>query len=695
MIGKVLSNRYEILEEVGTGGMAIVYKAKCRLLNRFVAIKILKDQYREDKEFVKRFLRESQAAASLSNPNIVSVYDVGQDQDINYIVMELVEGITLKDYIEKNGMLNWRQALHIAMKICSALTDAHRNGIIHRDIKPHNVIITPSGSCKVTDFGIACIANINETKKMDEGIIGSVHYISPEHAKGVIPDERSDIYSLGITLYEMLTAKLPFDGDSAISIAIKHLNETPAPIKDTNISVPLSLVNIVSKAMDKDINKRYQSAKEMYADMEGLSSAPEMVITYNDEPAPGDTKFILSKEESELIRKTLDESKDKAAVNEAKENVESVFKNDDNKNGSKKKKGFMGGLFRSENTKDKRAIIWASVISVILILTVTVVSISVFFPQFGIGNLLTRTSSEMEMPSLVGEKLEEMKTQYKNQMKFTVEEVFDSKYAAGEIISHTPLAGMTVKTPVRVIVQVSKGAMEVKVPNITGYKITDAKKILEASGLRCYETLVFDETAEEGIILKQSPVANSTAFSGDIINVTISKGKDDEMVDMPQLIGLTEEQAKNAASTAGLSIGAIIKESSDKPLGTVINQSIPVGSQISKRTAINITVSNGTPPTNDPQTPPADNPTLPPVTNPNPVTPPPANNPVSTYNLSVSLPTSRESVNVIVKKDGVTVYNQTVSTGAGSVTVPVQGTGTANIEVYLDGIIVKTQRITF
>lgn len=670
MIGKVLSNRYEIIELVGSGGMAYVYKAKCRLLNRYVAIKILKEQYREDKEFVSRFIRESQAAASLSNPNIVSVYDVGHDEDINYIVMELVEGITLKDYIEKNGMMNWRQALHFAMKICSALTDAHRNGIVHRDIKPHNVIITPSGACKVADFGIACFSNINETRKVDEGIIGSIHYISPEHAKGVIPDERSDLYSLGVTMYEMLTGTLPFDGDSAISIAIKHLNETPVAIKDINISVPLNLVNIVSKAMNKDINERYQSAKEMYADMEKLSGEPEMILTYDNQEENLSDTIEVTKKQSDEIRELLKEKQ------EAKEEPKETKAPE-----KKKKKSFFKDLFAINDKKDKKAVLFAVIASAILILGVLTACISVFFPA-----VFTRAGSEIEMPSLEGEIFKDIEEKYKKEMNFTVEEVYDNDYDEGRIISHEPLAGMTVKTPVKVVVQVSKGSKEVIVPNVVGNEIDEAKRVLSKEGLKFKENLVFDDTVEEGVVIKQSPIANASAFSGDIITLTVSKGKDEEMIDMPNLTGLTETKAKATLTELELSIGAIIRKASDKPEGTVIEQSIPEGSQLSKKTAITITVSTGKPKEDTPKPPVNDDP-KPPVEDDKPVN--------KSYNLKLSLPTGKDTVNVIVKQSGTTVYDKTVSTSQGTLTVTLYGMGTTNIEVYYDGLLIKTQKVSF
>ena len=267
MVGTILAGRYEILELVGTGGMSYVYKARCHLLNRLVAIKILKEEYNNDTEFVSKFYIESQAAASLSNVNIVSIYDVGEDNGLKYIVMEYVEGITLKDIIKKNRILDWNVAINCTLQILNALECAHKNGIVHRDIKPHNILVTNDGVLKVADFGIAKALNSSETKKIDSSVVGSVHYISPEQAKGIMIDARSDLYSLGVVMYEMLTGKLPFEGENPVSVALMHLNSEPVPIKDINIAVPLELSMIVKKAMARDINQRYQSAKEMAHDL--------------------------------------------------------------------------------------------------------------------------------------------------------------------------------------------------------------------------------------------------------------------------------------------------------------------------------------------------------------------------------------------------------------------------------------------
>ena len=708
MIGKMLSDRYEIIEEVGSGGMAVVYKAKCHKLNRYVAVKILKEQYREDKEFVARFIRESQAAASLSSPNIVSVYDVGHDGDIDYIIMELVEGITLKEYIDKNGMMDWRLVLKFSLQICSALIDAHRNGIIHRDIKPHNVIVTPNGDCKVADFGIAATtSNISETKKVEDegGIMGSIHYISPEHAKGVIPDERSDIYSLGITMYEMLTGQLPFDGESSVIIAVKHINEQPTPIKDINIAVPLKVVNIVNKAINKNIEERYQSAKEMYDAIEQVLLDPDMAPLETEEPEEPDVETeIIAGKTKEISGKNIRIIREQAGVTEDGKTEDAP-----REKGKKKKKGFLGELFAVNGKEDKKAVVWAVITSLVLIFAVTFVCLSIFMPSFGIGALFTRAGKEIEMPSLVGKQFEDVEKEYKGDMNFVVEEVFDNEHEDGEVISHKPGAGMSVKTPVKVQIKVSKGSKELKTPALVGMDSTNAIKLLTSKGLKYKETAVFDDSAESGTVIKQSPAEGEKIKSGDTVTLTVSKGKDEEMITMPQLTGMTESEAKTAITSAKLKVGAIIKKDSDKPQGTVIEQSIPHGSSISKNTSVNITVSSGKKSEDSEQ----DNNNH---TNNNNETPPKKDNdnqggdntgkPTQTqtqtqttqakqYNLSVSLPADKETVSVIIKQSGSTVYDKTVNTSVGTLNVTLYGTDTANIQVFFDGVLVRTQKVTF
>jgi serine/threonine-protein kinase len=287
MEGQMLGNRYELLEKIGGGGMATVYKAKCHFLNRFVAVKILRPEFTNDEEFIKRFKIEAQAAASLSHPNIVSIYDVGYEGSTDYIVMEYVDGITLKEFLNRRGTLNWREAVDIGIQICSALEHAHRNHIVHRDIKPHNILLTKDGVVKVTDFGIARAVS-SATITMAGSTIGSVHYFSPEQARGGYIDEKSDIYSLGITLYELVTGKLPFDGDTPVAVALKHIQEEPASPISINPDIPIGVNNIIMKAIMKDQNKRYQSAADMLQDLYKVIKDPygNFVVTENLESSP-------------------------------------------------------------------------------------------------------------------------------------------------------------------------------------------------------------------------------------------------------------------------------------------------------------------------------------------------------------------------------------------------------------------------
>lgn len=681
MIGKILGDRYEILEEIGNGGMAVVYKARCQKLNRVVAIKVLKDEYKSDEEFVKKFNRESQAAASLSHPNIVSVYDVGHDNGNYYIVMELVEGINLKDYIKANPKMNWRTALKFSMQICSALTHAHRNGIIHRDIKPHNIILSKDGNCKVADFGIACVTNMNETKKIDEGILGSVHYISPEHAKGVITDERSDIYSLGVTMYEMLTGVLPFDGDSAVSVAVMHINSEPKPIKDINIAVPLTLVQIVKKAMSKDISRRYQSANDMYNDLYELSNEPDMFVI-EDEPIDLGSTRVVSKEESEEIKKQI--------INDEKEIVISVPTNEvekvtsENKLKKNKDKGFFKDLFKVENKKDKVAIIAALIVSLVMIGTVLTIAVSVLVP----GGFSISSNDEYVIPKFVGSSIDSIKEEYKDlEIEFIVDqEEYNDEHNEGIVMSQNPLEGMKVKLPIKVHLTISKGSREIVVANYVNKEARQVELEIVEQGLKYVEKTEYDEEVPVGYVISQYPLPKTKVLSGTDVTITVSKGANEEFAVVPNLIGLTEAEAKAKLSDYELVLGGIIRKESDEPEGRVIDQSAPARSELVKKSKVTLTLSNGKKPEKNEDTNISDTP----IQNDEPDTPEVTN---KKYTLTLTLPTDKESVEVKVDQDGKTVYNKTVKTSQKTINVTLEGNGSHNIVVYYDGLLVKTQKI--
>ncbi len=684
MVGKILGDRYEIIEEIGNGGMAIVYKAKCRKLNRVVAIKVLKDEYKVDEEFVKKFNRESQAAASLSHPNIVSVYDVGHDDGIYYIVMELVEGVNLKDYILKNPKMDWRVALKYSMQICSALAHAHRNGIIHRDIKPHNIILSKDGNCKVTDFGIAFVNNMNETKKIDEGILGSVHYISPEHAKGVITDERSDIYSLGVTMYEMLTGVLPFDSDNAVSVAVMHINSDPKPIKDINIAVPLTLVQIVKKAMSKDILGRYQSANEMYKDLYELSNEPDVFVLAKEEPSDLGVTKVISKEETEEIKNQIQNGEKEIVISidntpqKKEEEKETVQEN------KKAKKGFFKDLFKAENKKDKVAIISALAVSVILIGMVLTFAVGILAP--GIFNF--GSNDEYKIPKFVGSNIEDIKEEYKDiDIEFIIsEEQFNDEYNEGIIITQNPDEGMNVKLPVKVRLTVSKGSREIVLSNYVNKEARQAELEITEQGLKYVEKTEYDEEVPAGYVISQYPLAKTKVLSGTDVTITVSKGANEEFAVVPNLIGLTEAEAKAKLTDYELVLGGIIREASDKEEGRVIAQSAPANSELVKKSKVTLTLSNGKKPSsnqggtteNNPSKP--DEPDEPEVT-------------LKKYTLTLNLPSDKDSVTVKVDQDGKTVYNKSVKTSQKTLNVTLEGNGNHNIVVYYDGLLIKTQKI--
>ncbi len=699
MIGKTLGERYEIIEEIGNGGMAVVYRARCKKLNRYVAIKVLKDEFKVDEEFVKKFNRESQAAASLSHPNIVSVYDVGNSGGIHYIVMELVEGITLKEYIEKNPKMNWRDALKFSMQIASALESAHRNGIIHRDIKPHNIIISNDGNCKVTDFGIACITNLNETRKMDEGILGSVHYISPEQAKGSVPDERSDIYSLGVTMYEMLTGVLPFDGDSAVAIAVMHINQNPKPIKDINIVVPLSLVRVVNKAMNKTIGLRYQSAGEMYQELYEITNDPDMFFIQKDDEEEETEDLTKTKMISGAELGDIKEQSGKTTVEPEIQEIEIPIKVEkkEEKPEKKKKAGFFKDLFKAENKKDKIAVIAAIITSVIIIGAVTVIAVDMLIPG-NFSEMFKKQPKEFEIPVLVGDTVENVKEKYKDlKIDFVIdEEIFDNDNPAGTIVSHDPLAGMNVKLPVKIRLVVSKGPKEITLSRYIDKEYRQAELEIKNLGLKCTKVEEFNEEVPEGYVIAQDPLPDTEVKAGWEVILTVSKGADEEFALVPNLKGCTEAEAKAKLADSDLVLGGIIRKASSEKEGIVIDQSHPEGSELSKKSKVVITVSKGNsaeekPDTNKPEenkpteNKPAEN-------------KPTENKPAETekkYVLNLDLPDSQESVKVTVKQSGKVVYDKSVKTSAKTLNVTLTGNGQANIEVYFDGSLVKTQKISF
>ena len=570
LIGKMLDNRYEILEKIGNGGMATVYKAKCHVLNRIVAVKILKDEFTTDSEFIKKFNSEAQAAASLTHPNIVSIFDVGNQDNLYYIVMELIQGKTLKEIITEDGKLSWKWSVNIAIQIASALETAHKNNIIHRDIKPHNIMITEDGVAKVTDFGIAKAVS-NSTITAFGTTIGSVHYFSPEHARGGFTDAKSDLYSLGIVMYEMLTEKVPFDADTPVSVALKQVQEEPVdPIK-YNPKIPISVNRIILKAMQKDPNLRYQNATEMVADLTRAIQNPDsdfVVLERRDENSPTQKVPIIN-----------DCDIDK--------NVERITSRRDE---PKKKESKIKAFY----AKHKWAKPVTFVLGAILLFVVAL---------FGTIAILNGTRPvEAEMPNLAGyndaERVEkEAAIEALELLGFkdvVIEEEYNDEVEAGYVISQTPVYKTNYKYNVteKVTLVISKGQKMVTLPKIIeGKKSDDVISELEELEVK-YELIEqHDEEIEAGIVISVEPEEGEEITAATIVKLTVSKGSAFKDVEVPQLLGKTESEAKQALESVGLIPNISYEENTAKSDGVVTAQSIANGKIIKEGTEIEVTVN--------------------------------------------------------------------------------------------------------
>ena len=552
--GRLLGNRYEILENIGNGGMATVYKAKCHVLNRYVAVKVLRDEFTTDGEFVKRFNTEAQSAASLTHPNIVSVYDVGSEGDIHYIVMELRKGKTLKEIINEDGALSWKWSVNVAIQIASALETAHKNNIIHRDIKPHNIIITEDGIAKVTDFGIAKAVS-NSTITAFGTTIGSVHYFSPEHARGGYTDAKSDLYSLGVVLYEMVTGQVPFNADTPVSVALKHMQEIPKEPMELNPNVPKAVNDIIMKAMQKDTNLRYQNATEMLRDLSKALKNPngDFVVTEKQEDFPTQRiSTIYDKSEEEPSRR-----------------------NNENKKEDGKLKTFI---------KNHKAL--SLVLGGILLFVITIL----------ITNLVIKlvTKADVQIPDVVGmEQTEAQKTIEDAKLKYEKKsEEYNKDVPAGYIISQDPgyMPNYNVKEGSTISVVVSLGQNLVKVPKVTGLTQEDATKQLEDLGLVVNVEETYSSKVEAGYVIEQSVKENEEIDAGESITIKVSKGT--EKVTVPDLTGKTESEAKTAIKDAGLKLKTVVTtEDKTKEDGVVVKQSLEAGTDVEKNATITITVN--------------------------------------------------------------------------------------------------------
>lgn len=563
MIGKVLGGRYEIKEKVGGGGMGIVYKAKCRLLNRYVAVKVLRDEFVSDEQFIKNFRKESQAAASLSHPNIVGIYDVGVDEGeehhIHYIVMEYIDGKTLNEIIKEKGRLSIKETIDYSLQIAEAIDHAHKNQIIHRDIKPHNIMVTKDGRIKVTDFGIARAAT-SSTLTATSSVVGSVHYFSPEQARGGFTDEKSDIYSLGIVMYEMITGSVPFKGDSPISVALKHVQEDVIPPSEINNNIPRSFESIINKCLRKNSVDRYKNASELIRDLNKVKYSNGREDIIEDDISESPTQIIPAiDDDSEEVIDEVEESK------------------------PKKKKG-------------SKKYVFLGVLLAFLLATGLFIGISRAKDLF---------AKEIEIPDLVGRHQDEAKELLEELgLKFIIKDTqYSSEFSEGHIISQSEKPGKLVKEGYPVEVVVSKGSKLVKIPDLTGKSLDEVEGILKEAGLRDGSVdFKYSDTVPANIVMGQDPEPYSEVPEDTIVNLVVSKGPERVTITMPNLIGQNIRDAKNALIANGLAVGEVVsKESEQYPKDIVIWQSHQAGGQVNKNTVVTLHVSSGPPPKEEPK----------------------------------------------------------------------------------------------
>lgn len=599
--GMIISDRYEIVDKVGSGGMADVYKAKDQRLNRFVAIKILKPEYSSDRSFVNKFRGEAQSAAGLSHPNIVNVYDVGDDSGLHYIVMELVEGITLKRFIEKKGKLEIKESVGITIQIAQGMEAAHNNRIIHRDIKPQNIIISREGKVKVTDFGIAKASNSNT---ITSNAMGSVHYLSPEQARGGYSDEKSDIYSLGVTLYEMLSGKVPFAGDNTVSVALLHIQGEAIPLRELDPKIPVSLDKIVQKCMQKRPERRYHSASELISDLKKAITHPDGDFVQMPVFVANDSPTINISDDLSRIKNGAYHDED---IHDSNGYANNVGDEDDDD-------------LDSVDTKMDKFVVAGSIITiVILALAITFIVLWFVFPRKDKtptnpnDNTLTVTPAptltptpileptveSFIVPSVVGLTKEDaevlIKTKYENAI-IRYSEDYSDEYDDGYVAEQYPQANTEYPVTSEVRLTISIGKESIEIPDVYGLSEAQAETKLKdnAYGFAVEKEYLADNSVAEGYVIKTKPERGARASKGDTVTIVVSTGPENTQVAVPNLIGSTETQATQKLSEVGLLLGNVRAESSEVyPAGQITYQSNSANQLVDPGTQIDVIVSTG------------------------------------------------------------------------------------------------------
>ena len=648
-IGKTLDNRYEILEIIGTGGMSVVFKAKCHRLNRLVAVKMLKKDLSEDAEFRRKFHEESQSVAMLSHPNIMAVYDVSRGGDMDYIVMELLDGITLKQYMERRGKLDWRETLHFITQIMRGLSHAHSRNLIHRDIKPQNIMVLRDGTVKVTDFGIACLSN---GKNPSNEAIGSVHYISPEQAKGDYTDNRSDIYSAGVVLYEMLTGRLPFEGDNPVSVAIQHMSAIPLRPREINADIPEALEQICMKAMATDRKKRYSTADEMIANLEAFRKDPELSFDYS-----------------------LEDLRDRSGGEE--EPTRPI----PNVSVAKKKPSKRAKPVEEDDDEDYGPPRWWSWLKGLLILAL-LVGIGYYAANNlyeGVLNSFTPAApTEFTVPRVIGLTLEEAMALPEVDGIFTIVDTYyeyNNEFPKGTIIAQSPEEGRSKKAAdgelIPITVTVSRGVTSGSMPNLVGEEVRAAKlRLTQSKDLaKLNLNIVVEEESEyhdeipAGCILRTEPVAGTTLTEGETITLYLSKGPEIIYHTMISCVGQNMEWVQ--LQMEAMNLIPVFKGVEDSaPVGTVLSQSVDTNAEIAEGSTVEFTYSEGVK--------------------------------LIEKTLPINLPTYEYDIVVIVYLGDTVVFESDLPGDIGTVQVTLFApAGTHSLRIYIDDILWQQREITF
>jgi len=648
MIGKILGSRYELLEKIGSGGMSVVYKAKCHLLNRFVAVKVLRDEYVTDQEFIDKFSKEAQAAASMSHQNIVNIYDVGSYEDIPYIVMELVSGETLKEYIDKyDGFLKNDEIANFSKQIALALEHAHSNQIIHKDIKPHNILVAKDGTLKVSDFGIASAISETTTSYSSEAI-GSVRYSSPEQARGRNVDERADLYSLGVLMYEMGTRQVPFEGETAVEIALKHMKDDIRKPTEINSTFHKGLESIVMRSLLKNINQRYQSARELIDDIDKIITNPKENVAFYD----------FNNDEATQKIPSLD-----------------AFKIEKGENRTMAKKKTKQPIF-----KDKNMLAIIGVILLAFIAAATVFVVTRLEPK------TTQEATVVELMNVVGmDSLEAQNTLEAEGFKVIIADAEKSQnYAKGEVFRQSPPAGSKIRPGFKITLYPSDGAAMGVIPNLVQTTIDDAKVRVENTNFEMGTIEYINDDLDKGYIVSQTPAGNQEAADGTPIHVVVSLGPEYNKVILPKLTGLTLEEAQRLIIEIGLEIDEITYEAHETvEKDSIISQSVAEGTEVENDSMVSIVVSTGT----------GEEETDPTETDPNAVT-------VKKFNVPLDNYVGQEvTVKAMFQKDGnvSVVYNakHTATQDQPFAPIEIEGSGSGTLSVFINDVLLSSMTVDF